>query len=276
MPVGPESLPQPNLTSVDINAIIMASGEYMHGILERRKVLKWLCKLLSGLFLAGFYPISRAKAKKLKLMILEGDSMKLPRPKTDGGMPLETCIKTRRTVRSFTPQPLRLEELSQLLWSAQGITEENGYKRAAPSAGALYPIDVYAALGPDSVEGLNGAVYQYLPATHAVKTIAKGDLRRKVAEISLSQMWMARAPVIIVITAEYPRITVKYKRRGVRYAMIEAGHIGQNIFLQAEALGLGAGIVGAFDDKKLIHVMEISGFPEPLLIMPVGHIKYPA
>jgi SagB-type dehydrogenase family enzyme len=197
--------------------------------------------------------------------------MKLRPPKTDGTVSVEWAIKQRRTIRSFSPGTLELNQLSQLLWSAQGMTENGGFKRAAPSAGALYPMDVYAVVGRSSVAQIDAGVYRYEPNGHALSCITKEELRDRVAKASLSQMWMARAPLNIVITAEYSRITVKYKERGIRYAMIEAGHIAQNLFLQAEALGLKAAIVGAFHDNELIEIMKIPRSHEPLLIMPVGY-----
>lgn len=135
-------------------------------------------------------------------------------------------------------------------------------------------MDVYAAIGNDCVERLTAGVYHYRSDGHQIKQIMDQDLRDFLARAALSQMWMAGAPLQLVITAEYSRMTVKYGWRGNRYAMIEAGHIGQNIFLQAEALGLKAGIVGAFNDKKLAAGMGIPGSHEPLLIMPVGYTIY--
>lgn len=202
--------------------------------------------------------------------VLREKTMNLPQPERDGSVSVEQAVKQRRTTRSFAPAPLRLGALSQLLWAAQGITEPGGYKRAAPSAGALYPMDVYAVVGEDCVEGLEAGVYHYRPEDHAVSRVIRGDQRSGVARSALSQMWMAQAPVNLAVTAEYSRITGKYGKRGVRYAMIEAGHIGQNIFLQAEALGLKAGIVGAFRDSDLIKVLGIPGDHEPLVVMPVG------
>lgn len=199
--------------------------------------------------------------------------MKLPPPEIEGVFSLERAIKTRRTIRSFSSKHMSLKQLSQILWSAQGITEESGFKRAAPSAGALYPMDVYTVIGTEGVEGLKAGCYHYQPNNHSVSLILEGDHRYELARASLLQMWLADPPVSIVITAEYDRITLKYGKRGVRYAMIEAGHIGQNIFLQAEALDLGAGIVGAFNDKEVIRVMQIPPTHEPLLIMPVGYKK---
>ena len=197
--------------------------------------------------------------------------MKLPDPKTKGTASVEQAISQRRTVRSFKSDPLDLNQISQLLWSLQGITANGGFKRAAPSAGALYPMDVYAVVGSNSIKQLDAGVYHHKPQGHLLSFVTGDDLRVPLAKASLSQIWMARAPINVVITAEYQRVAVKYRKRGVRYAMIEAGHIGQNLFLQAEALGLKAGIVGAFRDNEIIRVLKIPTSHEPLLIMPVGY-----
>ena len=197
--------------------------------------------------------------------------MQLPEPRKTGGTSFEQALNSRRTVRSFTSGNLTLDQLSQLLFAAQGITDGRGFKRAAPSGGALYPMDVYVVAGINGVQGLKEGIYRYEPKKHTIMPIAEGDFRKDVAGASLHQMWMSVPPLSLVITAEYGRITRKYGERGVRYAVIEAGHIGQNIFLQAEALGMGAGIVGAFDDEHVIRVLGIPASHEPLLIMPVGY-----
>jgi SagB-type dehydrogenase family enzyme len=132
-------------------------------------------------------------------------------------------------------------------------------------------MDIYGIVGDKCVKGLKAGIYHYDPHQHAASLITEGDLRKVVAKAALSQIWMARAPLNLVITSEYSRITSKYCSRGERYAMIEAGRIGQNIFLQTEALGLRAGIVGAFHDKDVNRVMKINRSHEPLLIMPVGY-----
>lgn len=199
--------------------------------------------------------------------------MKLPKAKTEGTVAVEQAIDQRRTVRSYMPKMLTLDQLAQLLWSAQGITGNEGVKRTAPSAGALYPMDVYVVAGANCVARIEAGVYHYEPHGHMLSRLVKKDLRDGVARAALSQMWMARAPVNLVISAEYNRVGIKYGERGVRYAMIEAGHMGQNLFLQAEALGLKAGIVGAFHDMKLNKILNLPRAHEPLLIMPVG---YPA
>ncbi len=205
---------------------------------------------------------------------IKEDPMKLPAPQVtqvNRTVALEAAIQNRRTIRSFSPRKLSLQMLAQILWAAQGITDPNGYKRAAPSAGALYPLDIYAVIGAEAVEQTPAGVFHFQPADHALVPVTTGDLRQSVAQWALGQTWMAKAPVMMVITAEYRRITGKYGERGIRYAHMESGHIAQNIFLQAEALGLSAGIVGAFNDKELQQTMKISDRHEPLLIMPVGY-----
>jgi SagB-type dehydrogenase family enzyme len=200
-------------------------------------------------------------------------SISLPKPSFDGKVSVEKAIKGRRTIRDFKEEGLSLNHLSQLVWAGQGMTDPSEGKRAAPSGGALYPLDIYVLIGKNGVEKIEAGVYRYLPKEHSLQAVAKGDRRREIALASLSQMWMARAPVIFIITAEYRRITVKYGERGIRYAVIEVGHVGQNLFLQAEALGLGAGIVGAFNDSEISNRAGLPSKHEPLLIMPVGYKK---
>jgi SagB-type dehydrogenase family enzyme len=172
----------------------------------------------------------------------------LPKPSLDGKVSVEKAIQQRRTIRDFRETPLSVQQLAQLLWAAQGITEPKGGKRAVPSGGAQYPLDLYVIVGKNGVEGLEEGVYRYRPENHSISSINGKDLRGEIGSASLGQMWMAGSPVMFVITAEYKRITGRYGDRGMRYAQIEVGHVGQNLFLQAEALGLRAGIVGAFND----------------------------
>lgn len=238
---------------------------------ERRKILTCLGKVIACCWSAMFWPAGSAAATGNKKYL--EDVMRLPAPKTKGTISVEQAIEHRRTVRSYTSKKLSLDKLAQLLWSAQGITGCRGFKRAAPSAGALYPMDVYLVAGQDGVDRVEAGVYHYAPGEHTLSRLIKNDVRDEVARSALSQMWMAGAPVNFVITAEYNRVGQKYGERGVRYAMMEAGHIGQNIFLQAEALGLRAGIVGAFHDTELNKLLNLPRAHEPLVIMTVG---YPA
>jgi SagB-type dehydrogenase family enzyme len=236
---------------------------------ERRKtVIRWVYSF--ALFLiAPPWSLGWASAKK-KQKHREA-VLRLPLPTWQGTVSVEQAIKQRRTTRSFASRSLNLNQLSQLLWSASGITQENGYKRAAPSAGALYPMDVYVVVGRHSIISMNAGIYHYEPGRHQLSEVSKGDMRSSVARASLAQMWMAEAPITIVITAQYERATVKYGKRGIQYALIEAGHIGQNIFLQAQALDLEAGIVGAFRDEGISDAMNIPSPHEPILLMPVGY-----
>ncbi len=194
----------------------------------------------------------------------------LPTPALQGTVSVEQALKSRRTIRRFANKPLTQGQLSQLLWAAYGVTDPRGL-RSAPSAGALYPLDIYVVVGERQVSGLAAGVYHYLPEKQALEPGRPGDLRSAVARASLYQAWMAEAPVMLVITGEYRRCQVKYGERGVRYTHMESGHAGQNIFLQAEALGLGAGIVGAFENAAITQTLGLPPAHDPLLIMPVGY-----
>ncbi|UCD83760.1 MAG: SagB/ThcOx family dehydrogenase [Deltaproteobacteria bacterium] len=201
------------------------------------------------------------------------DVIQLPVPTGKGKVSVEEAIKNRRTIRSFASRAIKLVDLSQILWAAQGITGEGGLKRAAPSAGALYPLDLYIILGEKGVEGLKSGIYHYFPSQNSIERLTDKGLKVELAQAALGQMWIAEAPVVIVITAEYERVTGKYGPRGVRYAHMEAGHVGENIFIQAVALDLAAGIVGAFENSKIIKLMGIPASHDPLLIMPLGYQK---
>jgi SagB-type dehydrogenase family enzyme len=198
------------------------------------------------------------------------EAVKLPPPVTQGGMPLVEALEVRRTVRSFASRSLDLKQVSQLLWGADGASDPRGL-RTSPSAGATYPLDLYLVAGERGVKDLATGVYHYLVAGHALGPVASGDARAAVARTSLHQSWMAEAPVMVVITGEYRRCTARYGERGVRYTHMEAGNVSQNLFLAAEALGLGAGIVGAFEDEALAQVLKLPPTHKPLLVMPVGY-----
>ena len=190
----------------------------------------------------------------------------MPAPSTKGTVSVEEAIAGRRSVRAYKKAGLTLEQASQLLWSAQGITEKKRGFRAAPSAGATYPLTAYLVAG--EVEGLAPGVYRYLPERHALMRISDRDVRSRLARASYRQAWVAVAPATIVLAARYENTTGRYGKRGVRYVDIEVGHAGENIYLQAEALGLGTVAVGAFDDgevKKMLGIDEV-----PLYLMPVG------
>jgi SagB-type dehydrogenase family enzyme len=194
----------------------------------------------------------------------------LPVPRLRGEMPLEEAISERRSRREFGSSRLTLERVSQVLWAAQGITDVEGH-RAAPSAGALYPLDLYLVVGRQGAEGLAEGAYHYVPQGHALERVLEGDVRDSVARIASEQMFVAEAPVILVVTGEYERTARKYGERGVRYVHMEAGHAAQNVYLQAEALGLGTVTVGAFQDEELSQVLALPSGYRPLYVMPLGH-----
>lgn len=196
-----------------------------------------------------------------------GDSIvRLPSPMR-GGPSLEEALSRRRSVREYSKEPLAIQELSQLLWAAQGITDPRGL-RTAPSAGGTYPLEVYVVVG--AVEGLSAGVYKYRPKDHALARIREGDKRAELAGAALGQGWVREAAIDIIIAADYGRTTARYGERGVRYVHMEAGHAAQNVLLQAAALGLGAVPVGAFDDDGVAAVIGSPPNERPLYIIPVG------
>ena len=187
----------------------------------------------------------------------------LPRPTTRGSMTVEEALARRRSVRDFLPRPLTEAQLSQLAWAAQGITDRARGFRAAPSAGALYPIELYVV----TAQG----VRRYLPRTHAFVAVATGDRRKELARAAVNQSWVAQAPATFVVAVVFERTTRKYGQRGIRYATIEVGHVCQNISLQAVALGLGSVSVGAFDDERVRHIIAAPPDHKPICLVCVGH-----
>jgi SagB-type dehydrogenase family enzyme len=201
----------------------------------------------------------------------ERQIVKLPSPAHKGPVSVEEALKKRRTVRQFASRALDLNQISQLLWGADGVSDPRGL-RTAPSAGATYPLELYLAVGERGVTNLAPGIYRYNPQTHALEPgAAQGDLKASLARASLHQTWMAEAPVMVVIAAAYQRCMARYGNRGIQYSHMEAGHVGQNLFLQAEALGLACGIVGAFDDQALAQLLKLPKDQAPLLVMPVGY-----
>lgn len=191
----------------------------------------------------------------------------LPAPRQDSGFSLERALHQRRSVREFGGTALKRDEVSQLLWAAQGITDRDGL-RAAPSAGALYPLELYLVAG--LVRDLDPGVYKYAPAGHRLVKIVAGDLRRRLAAAAHGQDCVAEAAAVLVFTAVERRTTRKYGSRGVRYVHIETGHAAQNVFLQATALGLGAVVVGAFEDDAAGALLRLPEGEAPLYLMPLG------
>lgn len=193
--------------------------------------------------------------------------MQLPEPSYDGSISLEKVLCERRSFRYYTGEELLLQEVSQLLWAAQGITSRQS-ERTAPSAGGLFPLQLLLVAG--NVDYLEAAVYRYIPEGHEVEKSISGDKRFHLAQAALEQQYIAEAAVDLVITATYDKITSKYNTRGISYAHMEAGHVSQNIYLQATALNLGTVAIGAFDTDRISRLLNLDVGEEPLYIMPVG------
>ncbi|MEM2094862.1 MAG: SagB/ThcOx family dehydrogenase [Candidatus Bathyarchaeia archaeon] len=191
----------------------------------------------------------------------------LPAPRYESEVSVEEALLKRRSIREYSNKALTIQEISQLLWSAQGITDPRGF-RTAPSAGALYPLEVYVAVG--NVEDLSKGVYIYKPEGHMLVKVIEGDKREALANAAFDQTWVKNGAIIIVITAVYERTTAKYGDRGIRYVHMEAGHVAQNICLQATAMGLGTVTVGAFYDDQVKLVIGLQENEQPIYIMPVG------
>lgn len=181
--------------------------------------------------------------------------------------PLETLLAQRRSLRAFAPAALTLPEVARLLWAAQGLTDPQG-RRTAPSAGALYPLELSVAVG--QVEGLPAGIYRYRPQGHALLKVADGDARARLAAAALAQECVAQGALVLAIAAIYARTLRKYGERGIRYVHLEAGHAAQNVCLQAVALGLGTVPIGAFDDHAVQHILGLPHEAVPLYLMPVG------
>jgi SagB-type dehydrogenase family enzyme len=196
---------------------------------------------------------------------------KLPPPATTGKLSLEEAVQKRRSIREYADAPLSMAETGQLLWAAQGVTDRRGGYRAAPSAGATYPLSVLLVAG--NVKGLEPGVYRYLPAEHALTRMQSGDIRKNLCSASLNQRWVKEAPAIIVLAADYGRTAGRYGPRATRYVDIEVGHAAQNVYLQATALGLGTVAVGAFDDDAVKKLLPLQKNEVPLYLMPVGKKK---
>ena len=197
-------------------------------------------------------------------------TVNLPAPSQKGSISLEETIARRRSIRDFTPNAISQLQLSQILWAAQGTTNRPGRYRAVPSAGATYPLDVFVVCGSSGIEGIAEGIYHYDIDSHSLRQHFKGDVRLALAGAALNEESIYEAPVDIIICAEYERTMRRYGGRGERYVHMEVGHAGQNIYLQAIALGLGTVAIGAFDDEQVREVLRLDKRYRPLYIMPVG------
>jgi len=241
--------------------------EKKSGLMNRR--YSWfvlaIAATLAAVLAAGCAGISPARGNETAAP--PQDAVPLPQPRLAGDVSVEEALSARRSVRVYAEVPLTLADAGQVLWAAQGVTGDRGY-RTAPSAGALYPLEVYLVAG--SVMDLEPGVYHYRPGEHLLVRIAGEDVRTTLQAAAVNQTPIADAPATVVIAAVPGRTTAKYGERGMRYVFMETGHAAENVYLQAEAINLSTVVIGAFDEDGVREVLALPENTTPLYLMPVG------
>jgi SagB-type dehydrogenase family enzyme len=197
----------------------------------------------------------------------EAEGISLPKIKPGEQDSFSELMFERRSVRHFGSGEMTLNQVAELVFAAQGITRQDRY-RTVPSAGALYPLEIFVLTGP--VQGLEAGVYHYQPHGHQLLPVRSGDRRQELARQAYQQMWVAEAQTIVVMCAVYERVTQKYGQPGMRYVHIEAGCAAQNVSLAGYSMGLGSTVVGAFDQKEVAEVIDADQNVRPLIVLPVG------
>ncbi|MFB6085643.1 MAG: SagB/ThcOx family dehydrogenase [Halodesulfurarchaeum sp.] len=198
-----------------------------------------------------------------------GTEIALPEPDRTGSTPVETALAERRSRREFEPGPISLEELNQLVWAAQGQTHPDGL-RTAPSAGATYPLVVRVAVGDGGVPELDPGVYRYEPGDHALAFESSEVIQPALRRAAYDQEWVEEAPIVLGIAGVEERTAREYgERAGDLYVPMEAGHAGENVHLQVEALGLSTVSVGGFDDEAVAEAFDLEE-ARPLVMYPIG------
>lgn len=208
-----------------------------------------------------------------KEVTMEDGYIRLPKPSLKGEMTVEESLQHRRSVRGYKSGSLSLNQVSQVLWAAYGISDSTTYSlrklRTAPSAGATYPLEIYLMAG--KVDGLVPGLYRYIPDHHYLQLYSQGDLRAQVAKACLAQMMLAEAPASLVYSAVYSRTVSRYGDRGAeRYVCMDLGHSAQNVYLQATAIGLATCAIGAFNDEQLASIIKPPAEEKLLYLMPIG------
>lgn len=196
------------------------------------------------------------------------ETIKLTPPQRTGDISVEEALQKRRSVREYSGASLSPEELSQLAWAAQGITGEPGGLRTAPSAGATFPIEIYLLV--TGVDGIPDGLYHYINKNHTLEPLAGEDRRRQLQRSALGQDSIVAAPVVMVITGVLRRTEQRYGGRALRYLYKEAGHVAQNVYLQAVTRHIGTVTIAAFDDDGVRQVLQREAGEHPLYIMPLG------
>jgi SagB-type dehydrogenase family enzyme len=244
---------------------------------SRRRFLG-IATVLGGALLGGLLSFERSTPADALEMVatrdgstrpgspaLAEEAIQLPSPRHHGPSSLEETLSKRRSIRTYTEASLKQEDISQLLWAAQGITDSSG-KRTAPSAGALYPLEIYLVTGEGS--------YHYQPEQHSLLVKSQEDKRSALYQAASRQQAVLHAPAVFVVTAVYARTITKYgPERSPRCVHMEAGHAAQNLLLQAVSLGLAGVPMAGFDDKQVQKVLSLPEDHAPLYLIPVGHSR---
>jgi len=236
-----------------------------------RKLIIWL--IILTVILISFVYLWLNQDKILKninnnMNISNKKTIELLEPRYDSEVSLEKAINQRNSVRQYSSQEISLKDLSQILWAANGLNQKGS--RTAPSAGALYPIELYVV---GKCENYPAGIYHYQPDQHILEKIKEGDFLSKLSEIGLGQKWISQAPLNIVLTGVVSRTTEKYGDRAAQYVALEAGHVGQNIYLQAGALNLGTVSVGALYDDQMSDFLNFEESQKAYYIFPIGGLK---
>lgn len=196
----------------------------------------------------------------------DAGTVQLSRTFLPGRLSVLDAIRARRSVREYSREAVSLAELATLLFTTQGVTAEQDWKkRAAPSAGALYPMETHLIV--NNVTGLRPGHYRYLPERHELVLVRPGELGKELRDRALNQAYLEEAAVVFAWTAIPARMAVKYGGRGIRYIYLEAGHIAENLYLQGTSLGLGVVAIGAFDDDGLNEILGVDGQNEPSIYL---------
>lgn len=187
-----------------------------------------------------------------------------------GMMRLEEALRNRKSIRRFMKTQIPFDHLGYLLWAAYGFKDAKSNERTAPSAGACYPLNLYAVIGKDSIQSIKEGIYIYSCQKRCLTLHSEGDVRKELARAALGQNFIQDAPISIVFSADFSRTTSQYGERGIRYVYIDLGHAAQNLYLQATSIGMGTVAVGAFRDREIALILSLPESEEPLYIMPVG------
>ncbi len=238
--------------------------------LARREFLKGIASLGVLALLPSFILACQQETEPAPTELPIEFKTELPQPRKDSDVSIEETLLKRRSVRDYTGEVLTLQEVSQLLWAAQGTTSLRGF-RTAPSAGALYPLETYIVVG--DVEGLSEGVYRYQTRGHKLVKVLEGDYRPQLTKASLGQYFVEGGAAYIVFTAVYKRTTVKAGDEGIKYVHMEVGHAAQNVCLQAVSLGLGTVVMGGFNGSRAHEILKLPENETPLYFMAVGRMR---